>query len=463
MSITKPARLSNGISQFSLLAYASPTFCLIFLVGPAQSVVQGIYTQHFGLKLAELASIIFICRVFDAVTDPLIGYISDSTRRKIWGGRKFMVVIGAFLSIIAVYFLFIPAQQPVTTGYFFVWFMLCYLGWTIVEIPHLSWGSELSNDYKDRNLVFSYRAVFFYLGYAAFLALPFLPIFTEEGYTPETLRVAFWIVLILFPITVFWAIKSCPQTGNDISAAEDEKNNASKGNILHAFKAIMWNRPLQIITLVFIMIGLGIGMQTGVAFLYITSFLGLMKEAPIIFIVSFPAAILGIPLWNWLAKKLGKHKSMSIGTGFTTLTFLGLAVLTPGENVFWYFLILNATIHFVQSSWISIGPSLLGDVIDYDTSVTGADNSATYYAFFTLIRKVFEGVGGGLGIYIAAKYGFEPSELVITEDVIWGMQLVIGYIPAVLFALATIFCLKSPITQERHKEILETIKKKVNL
>ena len=441
--------LSNGLTRRSLAAYASPTFCLMFLVGPAQSLIQGVYTQHFGLMLTDLASIILICRVFDAFTDPAIGFISDRMRDRLPGGRKFMVVIGMVLSLIAVYFLFIPSSTPVTANYFFIWFLLCYLGWTLIEIPHLSWGSELSQDYKDRSTVFTYRAFFYYLGYIGFLALPLLPYWGTDGYTPETLVVGFWVVAITFPITVFLAIRFCPQ-GKSVSQHK-------KTNVLHAFQALKWNKPLRIFAITFAMVGLGIGMQTGIAFLYITSFLGLSKEAPLIFILSFPFALIGLPVWLKVSKTIGKHYGLMAGTLLTSGTFLVLATLVPGPNIFWTFFILNAAIHFLQGSWISIGPSMLGDIIDYDQSVTGEDNSATYYAFFTFVRKVFEGVGGGVGLYIAAQYGFEPSALVINDEVIFSMQLVMGYIPAIIFIIAAISSYRSPITAAKHQEIIKTI------
>lgn len=420
----------------------------MFLVGPAQSVIQGIYTQHFGLKLAELAGIILICRVFDAVTDPAIGFVSDRTRERLPGGRKFLVVFGTAISLISVYYLFVPTQ-PVTATYFFVWFMLCYLSWTLIEIPHLSWGSELSRDYRDRATVFSYRATFYYLGYAAFLALPFLPVFDSRAYTPETLVAALWLVVALFPITVFAATRLCPQG----EGAPEHK----KTSVLHAVAALRWNRPLRLFSVVFVMVGLGIGMQTGIAFLWFTSFLGLIEEAPVIFLVSFPMAILGLPVWLAVSKTIGKHFALMLGTLLTAASFVLIGMIRPGPDIFWQIIVLNSAIHFLQSSWIAIGPAMLGDIVDYDQSITGQDNSATYFAFFTFIRKVFEGVGGGIGLYIAATFGFEPSNLVIDERVTLGVQLVMGYVPAVIFVAAAVVAYRSPITASRHKEILAVI------
>lgn len=420
----------------------------MFLVGPAQSLIQGVYAQSFGLELADLAGIVLIARIFDAITDPAIGWLSDR-KRDVWpGGRKFLVAAGSIIAVVAVYFLFIP-QGQVTAIYFFTWYMLCYFAWTVVEIPHLSWGSELSRNYQDRSTVFSYRAAMYYLGYAAFLALPLLPFFEQEGYTPETLEFAFWVVAILFPVSVFFAARHCPQ-GQALDTHE-------KTNVLHAVSALRWNKPLRVYSIIFVLIGLGIGMQTGIAFLYITSFLGLHKEAPLIFIVGFPLGVVGLPVWLWIAKRLGKQYSLAAGTFFTAIAFVFLAILEPGERIYAQFFLLFAVIHFLQSSWIAIGPAMMGDVIDYDQASTREDNSATYFAFSTFIKKVFEGIGGGAGLTIAATYGFEPSALVINGDVVFGMHLVMGYLPAAIFFGTAVVCVYFPITKEKHREILASI------
>ena len=270
--------LQNGIKRSELIAYGSPAFCLTFMVGPAASLLQGIYTQYFGLLLADLALIIVICRVFDAITDPAIGYLSDRTRY-LYGGRKSWIAVGSLLSIIAIYFLFIPPNQ-VTPNYFFFWFLLAYLGWTLIEIPHMAWGAELSRNYQDRSSVFSYKAFFYYLGFLSFLALPFLPIFEVREYTPETLKAAFWVLLIAFPLTVFIALKYCPQ-------GEFVSNHKNK-SLLSLIKSLPSNKPLLIFVLVFVLIGFAIGMQTAVAFLHATSFLGLKSHVSIIYVVGFP-------------------------------------------------------------------------------------------------------------------------------------------------------------------------------
>ena len=288
----------------------------------------------------------------------------------------------------------------------------------------------------------------------AFLALPFLPIFEEDGYTPETLVVAFWVVAVMFPITIIFSAKYCPQGEN--------RSAHGKTSVFHAFKALLWNKPLRNFTLIFVLLGLSMGLQTGIAFLYITSFLGLFEQAPIIFIASFPLALVGLPIWLWISKTIGKHYGMAIGTLLTSFAFLGLVLLKPGPNLFISFLILNSVIHLLQSSWVSIGPSMLGDIIDYDQSMTGEDNSGTYYAFFTFMRKLFEGIGAGAGLYIAAIFGFDPANFIMNDSVIFSMHLLMGYLPAGLLITASIVSLYAPITLARHKKILSDINEAKN-
>ena len=423
----------------------------MFLVGPGQSLIQGVYTQHFGLKLADLATIVLVCRIFDAITDPTIGFISDRTRDTLPGGRKFFVVLGAVVSVVAVYFLFIPSSVPVSSGYFFAWFLLSYLGWTLIEIPHLSWGSELTKDYQGRSTIFTYRTTFYYLGYMAFLALPLLPLVGTDGYTPETLEVAFWVVAITFPLTVYACCRYCPK--GEVTKTQHTSN------MFHALRSLKWNKPARVFTSIFLLVGLAGGMQTGIAFLYITSFLGLHSEAPLVLILSFPFALVGLPVWLWISKKIGKHIALFVGVFLTAISFYALTLLESGPNLFWEFLVLNSIIHFLQSSWISVGPSMLGDIVDYDESVTGEENGATYFAYFTFIRKVFEGIGGGLGLYIAARYGFDPANLVINTDVVFSMHLVMGFLPCVMMFVAAFLALRSPITKDVHARIVEKIKR----
>ena len=101
------------------LAYALPVLPLAFLLGP-MAILQGIYAKHFGLTLTTIASVLLISRVFDAVTDPIIGYYADK-HRVMSGSRKPFILTGGILFIISSWFLYVPPAN-VSAEYFLVWF-----------------------------------------------------------------------------------------------------------------------------------------------------------------------------------------------------------------------------------------------------------------------------------------------------------------------------------------------------
>ena len=103
------------------LAYVVPSIGVIFLMGPI-NVVQGIYAKYFGLSLTSIATVMLVARIFDAVTDPLIGYYSDRFRA-ITGTRKPFILLGAVLLVPCSYFLFVP-HQGVGVVYFAFWYRL---------------------------------------------------------------------------------------------------------------------------------------------------------------------------------------------------------------------------------------------------------------------------------------------------------------------------------------------------
>jgi len=171
-----------------------------------------------------------------------------------------------------------------------------------------------------------------------------------------------------------------------------------------------------------------------------------------------------MPLWLTLAKKMEKAKAYALGIGVSGLGFLLLALLEPSNtqlwdmaDTFWYYLAIFAFLQLMLGAIWSLPPALLGDVIDYGTLKTGKDQSGTYYAVFTFIKKSFGGLGGGIGLLIAASYGFEPSSTELSESAGQGVKLVMAYLPALLMFIALFILTLYPISKARHSVIRKKI------
>ena len=192
--------MDKPISNWRLVLFAAPAFLTWVMHGPGGGVLTGLYAKYFGVSLAALGGALLIGRVFDAVTDPLIGWLSDRTKSPI-GSRKPFMIVGYSIALLAFYFLFNPPENP-GVSYFLVCYMSLIFGWTVADIPHQAWQADISHDYDDRIRVTSFRAFGERAGAWGFWFLPLLPIFATNEMTPEVVQFLGWVLVILVHIFV---------------------------------------------------------------------------------------------------------------------------------------------------------------------------------------------------------------------------------------------------------------------
>ncbi len=137
-------------------AYAAPILPLAIVQAPALSVLPSIYAKEAGVGMAALGTVLFLTRLFDAVIDPSIGYLSDGTRSR-WGPRKLWIALGAVIVAIGCWFWFRPSAGT-GLGYFLFWSLVVYLGWSLLEVPHSAWLADLSDDYDERSRLSAWRS-----------------------------------------------------------------------------------------------------------------------------------------------------------------------------------------------------------------------------------------------------------------------------------------------------------------
>lgn len=444
----------------SIILYALPVFFLAVMIGPAGSIVQGIYTREFGLPLSSIAGLIVACRILDAFTDPTVGILSDKTRN--WrGGRKVWVALGSIIILGAVYFLFNPTPGKVTPEYFFLAYLFTFVGWTVAEVSHLSWGAELARSYDDRSRIFAYRMGFLFAGTLLFLALPIgigawhnwnaaQPLsLLSETYNGETLRIAFWFILAFFPLAVGLSIWFCPTGSND--------QQGQPFSVRKAFDSLRWNRPMGIFALVLFLFFLGNGMQVAMAYLHLASYLQLGKQAPLIYVLCFPLNVLTIPLWLRLTNRIGKNKALALGVAVSSLLFIALGMVKPGEHAFMSYLLIFAGLQCAQAAWQALPPAILGDIADYGNLKVGSDQTATYYSLFAFLQKAVSGFGAAIGFSVAGWFGFDPALDTHDGSSAMGIRIVMAFIPAALGLLAAWVILKQPIDRRRHDIIRKAL------
>ena len=130
-----------ALKKSSLILYALPEYAVYLASIPVVLYLPFVYSRDMGLSLGDVGTILFVARLSDVITDPLIGYFSDKTQTRL-GRRKPWIVVGSLILMCSAYMLFNP-PAGVGNGYLLIWAVLLWLGWTMVNIPYYAWGLSL--------------------------------------------------------------------------------------------------------------------------------------------------------------------------------------------------------------------------------------------------------------------------------------------------------------------------------
>ena len=446
-------KLSDKVTQNIL--YAMPRVAVSSLYAPI-AIVQGIYAKHYSLALTTIAGVLLFARLFDAISDPIIGYLSDKSRIKS-GTRKPTMILGAIVLASSGYLLYSPPND-VSALYFAFWFMVFYLGYTLFEIPHLAWGGEISHGTHEKTQTYTLRTVAGYSGLALFYSVPLLPIWETTDITPETLEFSAIVAgLLLLPL-LYFCMKQVPD-GNCYTEEEsiidisDKFSKTSSKQLSNTVKSVIHNKPLLLFLSAFLFAGSGLGMWLGLLFIYIDVYLGMGALYAEIALISLVASILGSLVWLRIANALGKKSTWLWVMLLAIAAFAYTGFLGPENTGYWALMLLSIAFTSCFICIEFLAQSMLSDIVDYSTWKFRTYRGSTYFALYIFIYKAAFAVGGALGLALAGWYGFDPSSSSQTESAITGLNLAMTWVPILLVAISMIFIALSPITARRHSII----------
>jgi glycoside/pentoside/hexuronide:cation symporter, GPH family len=435
--VAQPPRL--GI----ITAYALPALASQFVAAPFTSVVPGIYAKYFGVSAGAIALVLLLSRVFDAVSDPMIGYWSDATRSRL-GRRKPWIIAGSLVTAFALWNLTAtPAAHHDPVVQFAVWSLLFYAGWTMMEIPHTAWAAELTSDYGARNRVFFLRTIMGILGMLAFAAIPMALDAPSTEMTPEVLRTVALCFAVLAPICVGCAVIWVPSVAGLERPFEPVR-------LVTTLRAVGANAPLWRLLGVFVLGGLASGINGTLLYVYLDTYLGIGDKVPYALAAMMMGALLGMPLWLAILHRIDKHRAWALSLGSASLWVAAPALLTPDGSPFVPYLIMVVGLALSSGAGAIVPFALLGDVIDYDELRTRASRSGAYYAVFLFGVKVNAAIGGSIAFGILAVVGYDPAATRHADSAVLGLKWAFAALPALLFAVAAASIWTFPMTRHRH-------------
>jgi len=444
------------VSRQILAAYAAPAFSQALIHGPVNTVIQGIYGKYFSMPLASIAIALVVARIFDGVTDPLIGYLSDRYQTR-FGRRKPWLVLGSILAVFACWNLYIPPES-VTLFYFLGWFLLAYLGWTLSEIPYRAWMAEISEDFHQRTRLAIWRTFARYLGFIAFYGIPFLPVFETREFTPETLRWTAWLAAIALPTTALiacWVVPTEPDmvgrsTGPAPGVFAPDK----------AWRAVWANGPLRTLLATYALGGLATGSAFGAVFFFVDGYLQLGATLALLFLLGAPVGALLMPAWGALARRIGKQQTWALAYTLSAVFMLLHLAIPQGPAGEIWLIICFLLVFAVSSVGVVVPASMLADIVDYGRWRFGQDLAGSYYSVQTMVEKAVEGLGVAMGLAVAGWFGFDPSVPLESSEARLGLFLAFPILPALLTLATVPVILNLPITERRHRAIKRRLQRR---
>lgn len=175
------------------------------------------------------------------------------------------------------------------------------------------------------------------------------------------------------------------------------------------------------------------------------------------FILYYLMGVAAIPLWQFLARRYGKHRSLAIAMAHSALMVLATAFLGAGDyNTFLVFYVLKGA-SFGAFAYLPL--AILADVVDVDTAVTRQKRAGLYFAVFGAIDKIGIAVGLFIALQVLNLTGYDPQVDPNTAG-LWMIRLEYAVIPTFFFLLASFLVWNYPLTSERHSRLLAALERR---
>jgi len=436
------------------IAYAAPAFFLAVVGIPVYVYIPKFYTDVVGINIAALGYVLFSVRLFDAVTDPALGYLSDRTRTRM-GRRRPYIAVGSIFVALTMYLLFNPPQVSASaeTIWFAASIYALFLCWTAVVVPYESLGPEISFDYDERTSLFGMRDGFLVAGTLAAASSPAIVqwLFGLAGDGEGERTKFFWIAVIYAPLLIgscWWcvlAIRELP-IGTAFSTT----------GILPGLRQIGRNRPFLILLIAYTISAIGNNLPATLI-LYYVEYVLQSKMADAFLLLYFVTGIVFLPGWIAMARRTGKKAAWLTSMAVNTGAFIGVFFLGPGDAAIYGILVFFSGIGF--GATLAIPSAIQADVIDYDELLTGERREGQYIGLWSIAKKLAAAVGVGASLSILGLVGYTPN-VEQTAQVQFTLRTLYALVPSVCNAIALLIALAYPITGSMHREIRTAIAQK---
>jgi len=429
----------NEVSRSIKLFWGSGALGVSVLMNAYTFLILFYMISVLKIEPALAGTLVFLTKLADVVSDPLIGLWSDRITTKM-GRRRPFLLPGALISGVSFAVIFTTPvfdSQWLTLTYIMFAMLVYTIGYTMFNVPYMSMPAEMTESYHERTSIHAYRVVFVILG--GFLAGSIAP------WALEVLGKGEWssyaiigvsggvIIFIAMSIAFFGTAK-----------ARFTELGSKAPSFLSEVAAIKTNRHfLRLVSIKAIQLFAVAASGAAMVFFFVNALQLDFKILGIFFAVLTLASIIATPLLVRFSKRFGKPNAYIISASCYALYGASWFFAHPDEPL-WAILLRGAIVGVSMSGNILLAMSMLTDTIEYDARVTGVRREGAYTAVYSFVEK-FTAAFGPLVVGIAMSVaGFDktlPADDLQSPAVRQALLLGVCYIPVVM-GLLSIFLIR---------------------
>lgn len=397
-------------------------------------------TDHGGIPPVLAGFTLLIGKIWDAVTDPVVGHWSDRSVSPMGRRRPFILAGTLTLGFFLTAMFSVPRVLGTGGAFLYVTFfyMLASTSFTLMNIPYQAMLPELVTDFDERTSVIAWRMAFAVIGTfaGAGAVTPLVELFGSSGWSGASAVIGA-LVTVTGLITVVFIKEPLRRT------------KAENLSLFKSLKHVLFLKPFLLALFPWVLFNLGVAVVQASLVYFFTYLIGdaSLFQPGILALLVF--ALLSIPLYAALSKKIDKKGSYITGMVVMSVFLIAFAFATPA-------LPLASCIVVMAAAGIGLGAhyvmphSILPDVIEWDSVETGERREGIFTSVWTFTVKAGQALALGITGAVLQFSGYVP-DVEQSEKALAGIQVLVGVIPVIIIFAGILILRHYPISREFYK------------
>lgn len=440
------------------------------------------YSNIFGLSLAHAGTLVLVTKLYDAVSDPVMGLIADRTNTR-WGKyRPYLLWIAIPFAVAGILAFFTPQTDNYTFKhvYAYVTYILMMTVYTAINVPYGAMLGVMTDDSREKSVFSSFRMFFAFIG--SFIAMgsfePLLKLrqsivgtlpaeWTLADSTPADWTIAVSVIGIVCAVLF---ILSFMMTRENVTEAEMAKapvrvnsDETAKTSVAEDLKALVANGPWWMLLGGGIAILLFNCVRGGAAAYYFADVLGTnaIFTLALFLTVGEISQLVGVVVTVPVSEKIGKKATFLLVLVAVTVLSIIVAFLPETPAGMWALLVSQILICIAIGINSPLLWSMFADVADYSELKNGRASTGLIFSSSSMAQKFGAAFGSAIVLWVLMAFGYDNAKgAVQTPEALATIKALISWIPAIGSAAGIAIMLGYPLTDKKMSDIRQELSKK---